>query len=271
MRLFLLFIFLLFYSCETPESDNLTQIVGSDKILAFVYSENGKSGLMDTNKTVILPAQFDYIEDWQVDNLIRIDSGGEKINGGCVVGYNFKKYGLINTQGQILFRPQFDELRISNNAALVRVDSLFGFVDNKGNWIVKPKYKVAYPFYKGTAVIQDSGQFLLINKQGQRITLQTFDTIWSFKNDVAVVVKNKKWGFINYQGQYILPLYNYEGIGEYNWYFGMFQKDGKWFVIDTTGHIPIKEGFDEVQINGDKDSVFAVGEQNGKAVNLRLK
>jgi hypothetical protein len=125
------------------------------------------------------------------------------------VGYNFKKYGLINTQGQILFRPQFDELKISNNAALVKVDSLFGFVDNKGNWIVKPKYKVAYPFYKETAVIQDNGQFLLINKQGQRITVQTFDTIWSFKNDVAVVLKNKKWGFINYQGKYILPLDNY--------------------------------------------------------------
>src|SRR5690349_7745410 len=171
MRLYIPFILLFIYSCETSESDNqnLTQIIVSDKSLAYVYSENGKSGLIDTNKTVLLPAQFDYIEGWQVDNLIRIDSGGEKINGGCVVGYNFKKYGLINTQGQILFRPQFDELRISNRAALVRVDSLFGFVDNKGNWIVKPKYKVAYPFYKETAVIQDSGQFLLINKQGQRI------------------------------------------------------------------------------------------------------
>src|SRR5690349_21539808 len=171
MKLYILIIFFLVFSCNTQKKDsqNLTQIVGSDKILAFIYSNNGKSGLMDTNENVILPAQFDYIEGWQVDNLIRIDSGGNKIIGGDYVGYNFKKYGLINTQGQILFRPQFDELRISNSAALVRVDSLFGFVDNKGNWIVKPKYKVAYPFYKETAVIQDSGQFLLINKQGQRI------------------------------------------------------------------------------------------------------
>ena len=273
MKLYVPFIFFFFCYCDTFKSDNqnLTQIVGSDKILAFVYSDNGKSGLMDTNKNVILPAQFDYIEDWQVDNLIRIDSGGKKIRGGDVVGYNFNKYGLINTQGQILFRPQFDDLKVSNNSALVRVDSLFGFVDNNGNWLMKPKYKAAYPFYKETAVVQDRGQFLLLNKQGQRIIAQTFDTIWSFKNDVAIVAKNKKIGFINYQGKYILPLDNYRGIGEYNWYFGEFQKDGKWFVIDTAGRIPIKEGFEEVHIKGNEDSVFAVGKKNGKAVNIRLK
>lgn len=273
MKLYIPFIFLFFCSCDTFKSDNqnLTQIVGSDKILALVYSDNGKSGLMDTNKNVILPAQFDYIEDWQVDNLIRIDSGGKKISGGGVVGYNFNKYGLINTQGQILFRPQFDDLKVSNNSALVRVDSLFGFVDNNGNWLMKPKYKAAYPFYKETAIVQDRGQFLLLNKLGQRIIAQTFDTIWSFKNDVAAVAKNKKMGFINYQGKYILPLDNYRGIGEYNWYFGEFQKDGKWFVIDTAGHIPIKVGFEEVHIKGNEDSVFAVGKQNGKAVNIRLK
>ena len=273
MKLYVPFIFLIFFSCDSPKSDSkhLTQIVGSDKILAFVYSDKGKSGLMDTNKNVILPAQFDYIEDWQIDNLIRIDSGGKKISGGDVVGYDFKKYGLINTQGQILFRPQFDDLRISNSSALVRVDSLFGFIDNKGNWLIKPKYKVAYPFYKETAVVQDSGQFVLLNKQEKKIISQTFDTIWSFKNDIAVVEKDKKWGFINYLGKYILPLDSYRGIGEYNWYFGEFQKDGKWFLIDTAGHIPIIEGFDEVQVRGNEDSVFAIGKQNGKAVKIRLK
>jgi WG containing repeat len=273
MKLYILVIFLFFCSCNNYKSDNqkLTQIVGSDRILAFVYSDNGKSGLMDTNKNIILPAQFDHIENWQVDNLIRIDSGGEKIRDSDVVGYNFKKYGLINTQGQILFRPKFDDLRVSNNSALVRVDSLFGFIDNKGNWLIRPKYKVAYPFYKGTAVVQEKNQFRLINKQGQKIIGQTFDTIWSFKNDIAVIEKDKKRGFINYKGTYILPMDNYQGIGEYNWYFGEFQKDGKWFLIDTAGHIPIKEGFDEVQIRGNEDSVFAVGKQNGKPVKIRLK
>jgi hypothetical protein len=278
MKLYVLFIFLFFFSCNTPESaisnsdkQSLFPIIASDNILAFVYSENGKSGLMDTSSNVILPAQFDYIEPWQVDNLIRIDSGGKVINDGDAVGYKFKKYGLINIKGKILFRPQFDDMTVSDGSALVRVDSLFGFVDNKGNWLIKPKYRLAYPFYKGTAVIKDSGQFGLLNKQGQKIIKQTFDGIWGFKNNISVVEKDNKKGFINYHGTYILPLDNYSSIGEYNWYFGEFKKDGKWFVIDTTGHIPIKEGFDEVKVRGNEDSVFAIGKQNGKDVKIRIK
>jgi len=266
-----LFITLLFLiSCANHKS-GVTGIYGHDKTLAYIYHNNGKAGLLDTAKNVILPAQFDYIEAWQVDGLIRVDSGGMKITGGDVVGYDFNKYGLVTISGQILFRPQFDELRVADNSALVRVDTLFGYVNDNGNWLIKPKYKVAYPFYKGTAVVQDSGDFVLLDKQGEKIISQTFDTIWSFKNDVAVVEKNKQWGFINYQGRLILPLDNYRGIGEYSWYFGKFQRDGKWFVIDTAGNIPIKEGFDEVETRGDEDSVFAVGKQNGKSVKIKLK
>ncbi len=278
MKLYVPFIFLFFFSCDSPEinspksdEQSFMPIIESDNILAFVYNENGKTGLMDTIYNVILPAQFDYIENWQLDNLIRIDSGGKVIDDGDAVGYRFKKYGLINIQGKILFRPQFDEMTVSDGSALVRVDSLFGFVDNKGNWLIKPTYKLAYPFYKGTAIVKDSEQFALINKQGQKIITQTFDGIWGFKNNISVVEKDNKKGLINYHGTYILPLDNYEGIGEYNWYFGEFKKNGKWFVIDTTGHIPIKEGFDEVDVRGNEDSVFAIGRQNGKAIKIRLK
>jgi hypothetical protein len=107
MRSFILIILLFFISCNSSDNhntQNLTQITNSYGIVAFVYTNDGKFGLMDTNKNVILPAQFDYIENWQVDNLIRIDSGGKKISAGDAVGYNFKKYGLINTQGKILFQ-----------------------------------------------------------------------------------------------------------------------------------------------------------------------
>lgn len=61
------------------------------------------------------------------------------------------------------------------------------------------------------------------------------------------------------------------GAYNYNWYFGTFQKDGKWFLIDTAGQISFKEGFDEIRTTEHNDTVFAVGFQNGKAIKLRLK
>ncbi|HEX4878073.1 MAG TPA: hypothetical protein VFV31_15495, partial [Chitinophagaceae bacterium] len=58
-------------SCDRPQK-NITGIHGYDgNTFAYIYSENGKEGLLDTNMSVVLPAQFDYIEDWQVDNLVR--------------------------------------------------------------------------------------------------------------------------------------------------------------------------------------------------------
>ena len=256
-------------SCDNSRN-NVTGIYRHDKTLAYIYYKNDKAGLLDTNRKVIIPAQFDYIENWQVDNLVRVDSGGQEIKGGDVVGYNFNKYGLIDINGKILFRPQFDDVKITDNSALVRVDSLYGFVDNKGNWLLNPQFKAASPFYKGTAIVKDDGQFNLINKNGDKIIVETFDTIYSFKNDVAIVSKDKKWGLVNYNGKTILPLDNYRGIGEYNWYYGKFLRNDKWFLIDTAGRIPFKEGFDEVRTIESNDTIFAIGLQNGKAIKLRL-
>ncbi|RYZ22054.1 MAG: WG repeat-containing protein [Chitinophagaceae bacterium] len=271
MRAVTLLFLLSFVACDRRQKD-ITSIQGYGGITsAYIYRENGKEGLLDKNMKVILPAQFDYIEDWQVDNLVRIDSGGERLKGGDVVGYTFKKYGLITIDGKIVSRPKFDDLRVSDNSALVLLDSLYGFIDKQGQWILPPKYKTAYPFYKGTAVVKTNDRFELFNKSGNRIITQTFDTVYHFKNDVAIVGNAKKWGLLNYRGQFILPLGNYGGLGEYNYYHGTFMKnDGKWYLIDTTGNLPIKEGFDQVQTHAEGDIIYAVGSQNGKQVKVRL-
>jgi hypothetical protein len=270
MRAVTLLFFVFIVSCDTTQK-GITGIYGDSKTFAYIYRANGKEGLIDTNKNILIPAQFDYIEDWQVDNLIRIDSGGERLKGGDVVGYNFKKYGLITTDGKIVSRPKFDDLIVSDNSALVLSAGLYGYLDNTGQWIMPPKYKTAYPFYKGTAVVKENDRFLLLDKQGKKIIEQTFDTIYRFKNDVAIAAINKKWGLINYRGQFILPLGNYRGLGEYNYYHGTFMKDdGKWYLVDTIGNIPIKEGFDDVQTKEEGEVIYAVGLRDGKQVKVRL-
>src|SRR5436190_5632944 len=84
MRAVIFFVLLFLVSCDRPLKD-VTPINGDNgKTIAYIYREKGKEGLLDTNKSILIPAQFDYIEDWQVDNLIRIDSGGERLKGGDV-------------------------------------------------------------------------------------------------------------------------------------------------------------------------------------------
>jgi|LSQX01.2.fsa_nt_gb hypothetical protein len=271
MRAVTLLLLLFIVSCDRPRKD-ITSVQDYDgNTSAYIYRENGKEGLLDTNMNIILLAQFDYIEDWQIDNLVRVDSGGERLKGGDAVGYTFKKYGLITTDGKIVSRPKFDDLRVSDNSAIVLLDSLYGYIDKQGEWILPPKYKTAYPFYKGTAVVKQGDKFELLNKQGEKIISQTFDTVYRFKNDVAIAGNGKKWGLLNYRGQFILPLGNYRGLGEFNYYHGTFKKDDeKWYLIDTAGNVPVKEGFDKVQTQTEGDIIYAVGSQNGKQVKVRL-
>jgi hypothetical protein len=268
-----LVLMILIASCVNRQEQEewLRQIQGEDKILAFIYEEDGKQGLLDTNKQVLLKAQFDYIQDWQIDGLVLVDSGGSPINGGDHVGYEFDKYGIITTTGEVLFRPQFDKAVIGDKAVMVRKDSVWGFVDNKGNWLIEPTYQDASPFYKGTAIVLDKDQLYLINKKKELVNPTPFDSIWGFNNGVTVVEKDNKYGYVHYSGAFILPLDTYSGIGDFNWYHGTFRKDNQWFVIDTTGKLSVEHGFDQVAIVQEKERVYAKGILQGEERKIELK
>lgn len=271
-NLFLILLLVIVASCSVADKKEaeFRRAIGGISESIYIYEDEGKQGLVDSSGNVILKAQFDFIEDWQEHGLILVDSGGRSYEGDAV-GHEFNKYGLIDVSGRVLFRPQFDDVKISDNSALVLKDSLYGYVDNKGNWLIDTQYKFAAPFYKGAAIVKQQDKFYLINKQQELISTIPFDSIWEFKNDVAVVEKEKKYGFINYKGQIIAP-YNYRGIGDFNWYHGLLMDNNeKWYVVDTTGSIKIERGFDKVDIRNRQGEIFAEGVIDGKPVKIKLK
>ncbi len=252
-----------------PKNDTI-QITGDFGILGYIYyDENGKAGLLNESKVSILEPRFDYIEDWLQSGVMQVDSGGYGFWDIDYGGYVFKKIGLVNLNGEVIFKPQFDELYISDNSALVKVDTLFGYVDLKGNWLIHPKYQYAERFDKGAAVVKKNGKIELINKTGQKIIDESIDEAFGFKNGVSMVKKGNKYGFINYEGKYLLPLDDYPSIEEYNWYHGRFQRsDRKYYLIDTAGNLPMKTGVDEVRIVNNRDTIFAIGKNNKKEFKL---
>jgi hypothetical protein len=265
-----MFLFFIISSCENNKVDNLrVQIHSGDKIVAFIYEDAGKQGLIDTNNNIILKAQFDYIQHWQECGLIVVDSGGKLINGGDYIDYKFCKYGLIDLKGRVLFRPQFDKIIISDNSALVRKDSLYGFINDQGNWLIKPKYKYAAPFDNGAAIVKINNHQFLINKKDEIISHISFDTIWGFKNTISVVSQNGKWGYINTSGQLILPLDHYTGIGDFHSFYGKFMQNGKWQIIDKTGRT-FQQPFDEVEIINSNDTIYAEGINNNQKIRIKL-
>jgi len=236
-----------------------------------VYYKRGKAGMLDQKGKVILQAQFDYIEENSYNHLVEVDSGGHKINDGDFVGYQFKKYGLVDTHGKIILRPQFDLLVLSDHTVMVKYNSLYGYTDDLGNWLIEPQYKDAKPFDRGAAIVKEGNKYAIINKKGQHLIKQTFDELLGFKNGVSMAQNDSSLGFVNYKGKIIVPISSNQGASEYNWNYGKLFRGNKIFLVDTLGRFPLKQGFDTVETyEGPNNTTIAKGKINGKHVEFRL-
>jgi hypothetical protein len=234
-----------------------------------VFTKKGKAGMLDSKGKVLLPAQFDYIEDHSYDHLVLVDSGGHYLNEGDAVGYIFKKYGIVTDRGDILFRPMFEGVVISDHMIRVKLDSLYGYTTDKGIWVVRPKYKEAYPFNREAAVVKIGAKYTLINKAGHPLIHRYFDAMGDLHNGISTFFNQGKSGFINYKGQVLLQ--GTFGTGEYNWNFGKIFKGQKTYLIDTLGKV-YKTGFDTVETyEGKNNTTIAKGKFNGKVIEVVLK
>ncbi len=89
---------------------------------------------------------------------------------------------------------------------------LYGYVDEKGNFVIQPQYQKAYPFTNGVARVMADNQWVLINERGKRISKNGYQEIGEFRNGVAVVARRETgrqsgtlYGLISGKGQEVIP------------------------------------------------------------------
>ena len=94
----------------------------------------------------------------------------------------------------------------------------WGFVNPKGEWIVKAKYSEVKKYSEGLACVRIKKKWGFINKQGKKVIPLQYSKAISFKNGLAavrsytVLVGNTrennnqyKWGFVNKMGIQFIP------------------------------------------------------------------
>lgn len=115
------------------------------------------------------------------------------------------KYGYIDTDGDLVFEPVFDEASIfSDGLAWVKIENSFGYINAIGEFVIEPIYEEARCFREGVAIVKRRRRRFVINSDGATLFKISGD-FYTISEDLICKKEKKKWGYINKLGVTIIP------------------------------------------------------------------
>ena len=123
-------------------------------------------GYMDKTGKIVIKQQFKLACEF-TDGMARVTLDG-------------KKWGFINTGGEMVIEPVYAEVQyFTCGLAAVSYrpwndDRKWGYIDKEGKMVIEPQYDTAYPFFKGLADVRyrdkdGHNHWLLINTKGETV------------------------------------------------------------------------------------------------------
>ena len=77
-------------------------------------------------------------------------------------------WGFVDEEGKWVIKPKFrDAEDFSEGFAAVKLDGKWGYIKSDGKWLVEPRFYDAGPFEYGIAAVEDD-DFYVIDKTGKR-------------------------------------------------------------------------------------------------------
>lgn len=149
-----------------------------------------------------------------------------------------RKYGYVDERGHWVIQPRFDNAySFSEGLAAVKTNGKWGFIDKRGNFAIQPRFEDAAwrKFSEGLAPVKTNGKWGFIDKQGNFAIQPRFEDAHSFFEGLALVKTNGKYGFIDKRGNFaIQPRFE----DAYSFHKGLVQVkiNDKWGFIDKRGN-----------------------------------
>ncbi|MDW8135000.1 MAG: WG repeat-containing protein, partial [Bacteroidia bacterium] len=252
------------------------------------YSRDGKDGAMDLlGKDVIVPQYDDLVlmgeglaaaelgGKW---TLISIGGGKAKelfapkyseidfiISEGLIRVQEDKREGFINTKGEVVIPPQYEEVSsFSEGLAAVKIGNKYGYINKENKEVIRAQYDFADLFVNGFARVQRDGRWGYINKKGEEVVSPRYKEAGNFINGVAPVRLEDDWGCINEKGELFIPP-QYKLI----WRFPSInviavKKDNRWGFLDFKGNELVSPRYEDFNGFGENGlAVVKIGEKWG--------
>jgi hypothetical protein len=188
--------------------------------VVFPVKKGDKWGLIDEKGETFLSATYDAI--------------GKIDEFGFAIIQIKDKVGLMNQRGEVVFNPQFQDIKIINS-------ELFG-VKQADNWtIINKEQKIILKQKYNKIELLENGAFLLFywenkcglaTREGKLITSAQYDAILPSPVGTFYIKKNEKYGIMNLDGEEILsPKFDKIKYDIQNFIF--VQNENLWGIFDA--------------------------------------
>jgi archaellum component FlaG (FlaF/FlaG flagellin family) len=224
------------------------------------------TGIIDINENIIIPFDYDLIEDFIEERAIAkkkgkyglIDEQGETIipfdydliedfiDGKAKAKKN-DKYGCINKQGEAIIPFDYDLIEdFIDGKAKAEKAYKYGFIDEYGKTLIPFEYNSIEDFIDGKAKANKNGKYGFIDEQGKTLIPFEYNSIENFFSERAKAEKGYKYGFINEQGKILIP-FEYDSIEDFIDNRAKAKKDYKYGFINGQGEIIIPFEYDSIE------------------------
>lgn len=166
------------------------------------------------------------------------------------------RWVYYNLEGKKLFTVKADEaydfyegLAITANTFPEKeVETLFGFINTKGEKVIDNNLIDALPFNEGLAFVASDNLRGYINTKGELALSIPSNLVGNTFSEGKAAVQNPEFkiGYINTKGEVIIP-FDSEEPGEFKEGLVKYTKNGKTGLIDSTNKVIIKPEYYEVK------------------------
>ena len=246
-----------------------------------------KWGFIDKDSLVVVPFEYDFLNPFEnglayaknngkeffiTINNLKLEGDFEAINifsEGLASAKKKQKWGFINTQGQFVISPQYDEVDYFRPSGLcaVQKNGKWGFINKKGMEVIAIIYPdVNQQMLDTNVVVKKNGKWAVFDNQGKQLSDFVYDKIHRtditdfskdffkrdastyFENGAALVERDGKFEFINLKAQPAFPNNKFDSASVFDTFKNaIVKRNGKYGMIKTNGEFKIPLEYDFIE------------------------
>ncbi len=149
------------------------------------------------------------------------------------------KYGFINKRGSFVIHPDLKYARdYSEEKAFVQYSednsNYYCYLDNTGKPVLFCKWSFADDFHEGLSCVSTQGEFGFIDENGEFAIRPQFDDAACFSDGLAAIKLGNLWGYVNKKGDIVISPHYLEAGGFQDGFAIVKNRQG-FCLIDKTG------------------------------------